>query len=108
MNSKQEPATADNPTAVVVDTNAFHQGRLTPGAIRSLETLTALGLHVIVPDVVCRELASHAWQDYLPAKDLLLLSDVDTSGLDEPEKVYKNFTRKIKATGASVGDSDHT
>lgn len=108
MNYKQVPTTMDNPTAVVVDTNAFPQGRLTLAAIRSLETLRDLGLHVIIPDVVCRELASHAWQDYLQAKDLLALSDVDTSGLDEAEKIYQLFTSKIQATGASVGASDYS
>lgn len=61
-------ASNDNPTAVVVDTNAFFEGRLTRSAIKSLSTMASLGLHVIVPDVVCRELASHAWDAYMGAQ----------------------------------------
>lgn len=97
----------DNPTVVVVDTNAFHQGRLTRSSIKSLRTLTDLGLHVIVPDVVCRELASHAWQDYLQAEELLALSGLDTSGLDQPYKIYDNFKESIEATGATLAASPH-
>ncbi|PRB44305.1 hypothetical protein CQ020_03600 [Arthrobacter sp. MYb23] len=107
MKTNQAPVSVDNPTAVVVDTNAFHQGKLTQGAIRSLETLTDLGLHVIVPDIVCRELASHAWQDYQQAKELLHLSDIGVEGIETAEKIYNNFVSKIRGTGASVGESPH-
>lgn len=105
MNTKQPTVEMDNPTAVVVDTNAFHTGRLTLGAITSLNSLTNLGLHVIVPDVVCRELASHAWQDFQQSRDLFELADVDTSGVNQAEKIYNTFVSKVQATGATVGES---
>lgn len=103
--TKENTGNTDNPTVVVVDTNAFHEGRLTRSGIKSLQSLTNLGLHVIVPDVVCRELASHAWHDFKPAQELLLLSDIDISTLDVPEDIYKAFVIKVEATGATVAES---
>ncbi|MET4592312.1 hypothetical protein [Arthrobacter sp. 754] len=98
-------ASNDNPTAVVVDTNAFFEGRLTRSTLNSLSTMASLGLHVIVPDVVCRELASHAWEAYVDVEELLLLTAVDNRSIDQPQKIYKNFVSQIQASGAVIGRS---
>lgn len=107
MTPKEQAVPTDNPTAVVIDTNAFHEGRLTRSAMKSLSTLSSLGLHVIVPDVVCRELASHAWQAFESVQEVLVLSAIDVSGVDQPQKIYDTFVDKIASTGATIADSDH-
>lgn len=101
----READDTDNPTAVVVDTNAFYEGRLTRSGIKSLASLTNLGLHVIVPDVVLWELVSHAWQDLQPAREILALSGIDISQLGTSNAVYNTFLNQVTATGATVAES---
>jgi hypothetical protein len=102
MNVNDELPTRALPTAVMIDTNAFHEGRLTQTGLKSLRTLVQLGLHVMVPDLVCRELASHAFQDYETARELLTISGINDEKIGDVDSIFNLFSAKIEQTGAKI------
>jgi hypothetical protein len=97
---------------VVVDTNGFGGGRLNKSDLENIRALSAAGVKVVIPDVVCHELSSHTIGDFSRVPFALL----ESLGLDVGESrtvqassasasVYRRVVEAIEDAGAEVRKS---
>lgn len=101
------------PTRVIVlDTNAFREGRLNRRGLSQVKTLTELGVRVVVPDVVCFELAKHVIEsleqvdiDVLESANLATASVLEQIRSDE-EAAVEGVRKALRGVGAILLESD--
>ncbi|MDT0209005.1 hypothetical protein [Curtobacterium sp. BRD11] len=90
---------------LVLDTNSFHEGALARKSLDQIRNLVADGVIVVVPDIVCVELAQHVIESLHNVKvELLEVAGVDgVSSLSAARANDTGIERGIRSALRSVG-----